>query len=206
MDLQFLFQTYFCTQKTNFSTKFDINKKILKMKNTFYISLLLLAFSLSSCSKKIYATPEAISQITNSGNFTFEAEHANPTNMDVVNVLRSLPNGSSQNILNLDQGYNLTVNDKKLTVDLPYFGRLYTPSMDPSKNSFQFSTEDYTLNKSQDKKGNWLYTIVANDQTRTVTFNLEIFANGKAYLSASSPDRQPISYDGYVIKAKIDKM
>ncbi|SEF76290.1 protein of unknown function [Halpernia humi] len=168
------------------------------MKNYFYISLLLLAFSLSSCSKRIYATPEAISQITNSGNFTFTAERANPTNMDVVNVLSSLPNGNSQNILNLDQGYVLTIKDKKLTVDLPYFGRLFTPSMDPSKNSFNFNTEDFTIKKSQNKKGNWQYQIVANNQTHTVTFNLEIFGNGKAYLSASSPDRQPISYDGYV--------
>lgn len=171
------------------------------MKNTFYIGLLLFAFSVISCSKKIYVASETISQITNSGNFTFSAERANPTNMDVVNVLNSYPN-SSQGILNLDQGYVLTVNDKKLTVDLPYFGRLYTPSMDPSKNSFKFDTEDFTVDKSQNKRGNWQYLIVANNDSRTVNFNLEIFNNGKAYLSVSANDRQTISYDGYVTKPK----
>lgn len=175
------------------------------MKNTLYISLLLLIFSLSSCSKKIYTSTENVNEIIASDQFTFLAERANPTNFDVINVMNSFSSrGGSQQFLNLDYGYVVTIKNKELFVDLPYFGRLYTPNMDPSKNSFNFTSKDFTLNKSQNKKGAWDYKIVTNDQHNNITLNIEIYPNGKSYTYVNSSDRTAISYDGYVMKNKSD--
>lgn len=173
------------------------------MKNTIYIGFILAIFSLSSCSKKIYTSPDVVQGIISSNQFTFLAERANPSNSDVINVMNSFPNGlGSQQFLNLDYGYVITLKEKKLIVDLPYFGRLYTPNTDPAKNSYSFTSKDFTVSKSQNKKGDWNYKIITNDQPSNLTINLEIFPNGKAYAFVNSNDRQSISYDGYVMKNK----
>ncbi|WP_417428563.1 DUF4251 domain-containing protein [Halpernia sp.] len=174
------------------------------MKNTIFLIFLAATISLNSCAKKIYTSANTLQQITNSDEFTFLAERANPSNMDVVNVMNSLPNGSSQKFLNLDYGYVITIKNNELNVDLPYFGRLYTPNYDQSKNNYNFTSKDFTLTKSQDKKGNWNYKIVTKDQPTNLTISLEIYSNGKAYANLNSSDRQSISYDGYVMKNKPD--
>lgn len=175
------------------------------MKSTYLIIYLLAIFSLSSCAQKVYTSANTLQEITNSDEFTFLAERANPTNSDVINVMNSLPNGSSQRFLNLDYGYVITLKNHELIVDLPYFGRLYTPNFNQSKNNYNFTSKDFTLTKSQNKKGNWIYKIVTKDQTNNLTINLEIYANGKSYAFVNSSDRQSISYDGYIMKNKTNK-
>ena len=70
--------------------------------------------------------------------------------------------------------------------------------MDPDKNSYRFTSKDFTINKKEGKKGSLLYTITTNDQQNTKTIFMEVFKNAKTYVSIDSNDRQPISYDGYV--------
>ena len=176
------------------------------MKNIFYISLVLISFSLSSCSTKITNPTVNVQEILAANQFTFLAERANPTNSDVVNILNSFPNrGGSQQFLNLDYGYVITLKNNELIVDLPYFGRLYTPNFDQTKNNFNFTSKDFNLTKSQNKKGDWDYRIITKDQPNNLTINIEIYSNGKCYTYVSSTDRQSISYDGYVMKNKPEK-
>lgn len=175
------------------------------MKNIIYISFLLLIFSFSSCSQKIYTSSANLKELIASNEFTFLAERANPTNSDVINVMNNFPGGGSQRFLNLDYGYTVTLKNKNLIVDLPYFGRLFTPNFDQSKNNFNFTSKDITISKSQNKKGNWEYKIVTNDQPVKITINLDIYPNGKSYVNVNANDRQSISYDGYVMKNKADK-
>ena len=176
------------------------------MKKIFYIPFVALLFSMSSCAQKVYTSADNLKELISTDQFTFLAERANPTNFDVINVMNSFPNGGgSQRFLNLDYGYTVTLKNKELIVDLPYFGRLYTPSFDNAKNSFNFTSKDFSLSKSQNKKGAWEYKIVTNDQTNTMTFDIEIYSNGKSYTRVNSNDRTSISYDGYVMKNKPDK-
>jgi hypothetical protein len=173
------------------------------MKNTFYISLLLIILSLNSCAKKIYAPSDNVKEIVASDQFTFLAERANPSNSDVLNVMNSFPNrGGSQQFLNLDYGYVITLKNKELIVDLPYFGRLYTPNFDQTKNNFDFTSKDFIVAKSQNKKGDWDYKITTKDQPNNLTINIEIYSNGKSYTFVNCTDRQSISYDGHVMKNK----
>lgn len=169
------------------------------MKNLSKIFIAVFTLTLAiSCTTQNTMIPANITPLLESNEFTFVAEHANPNNLDVVNVMNSIPGGSSSTILNLDSGYTIEITKEELKVTLPYFGRMYTPSIDSSKNSYRFTSKDFTINKKDGKKGSSVFTIIANDRQNVRTITIEVFKNGKAYTSIDSNDRQPISYDGYI--------
>ena len=170
-----------------------------QMNNLFKIVTAVFTMTLAfSCSTQNNIASPNIPPLLESSEFTFVAEHANPNNIDVINVLNSLPGGSSARILNLDSGYTIEIRKEELEVTLPYFGRMYSPNRDSSKNSYRFTSKDFTLNKKEGKKGSSLLTLITNDQNNNVTINMEVFKNGKTYVTVNSNDRQPISYDGYI--------
>ena len=174
------------------------------MKTILKSMTVLLAFILlSSCKTQSVEKSAAVEALLQKGEFTFVAEHANPTNPDVVKVMNSIPRGSSSRMLNLDSGYTIEIRPDVLKVTLPYFGRMHAENIDPSKNIYQirtedFTTKDFTINKKDGKKESSVYTIVANNQQNIRTINMEVFKNGKANIWVDSNDRQSISYDGYI--------
>lgn len=176
------------------------------MKNILKIASALCFFLImSSCSSQNKIPSAKVNALLESGEFTFMAERANPTNFDVINVINSMPNAASARILNLDYGYTLEFKKDEIVANLPYFGRMFTSTFDRDKNSYRFTSKDFTINKSAGKKGSTLYAITIADQPNLRKMNLEIFNNGKSYLSVSSTDRQPISYDGYIMENAVKK-
>ncbi len=192
---------YFCTKFVHIHI--TQNKSI--MKNTVLMSVIFLLTFLFSCTSQTYVDEKSLDQFIKSNELTFMAKRANPTNFDVINVMNSMPNNNSARMLNLDYGYSVVLKDKELTVNLPYFGRLFNPSYDTSKNSYNFTSKDFTISKVQNKKGNWVYTISPKDQNNIKVIYLEIFKNGAAFVSIDSSDRQAISYDGYIMKNETNK-
>lgn len=192
---------YFCTKFVHIHI--TQNKSI--MKNTVLMSVMFLLTFLFSCTSQTYVDEKSLDQFISSNELTFMAKRANPTNFDVINVMNSMPNNNSARMLNLDYGYSVVLKDKELTVNLPYFGRLFNPSYDTSKNSYNFTSKDFTISKVQNKKGNWVYTISPKDQNNIKVIYLEIFKNGAAFVSIDSSDRQAISYDGYIMKNETNK-
>lgn len=192
---------YFCTKFVHINI--TQNKSI--MKNTVLMSVMFLLTFLFSCTSQTYVDEKSLDQFISSNELTFMAKRANPTNFDVINVMNSMPNNNSARMLNLDYGYSVVLKDKELTVNLPYFGRLFNPSYDTSKNSYNFTSKDFTISKVQNKKGNWVYTISPKDQNNIKVIYLEIFKNGAAFVSIDSSDRQAISYDGYIMKNETNK-
>lgn len=142
---------------------------------------------------------KTVDALVNSQDFTFHAQRANPTNYDVIKVMNSMPNSTSTRILDLNGDYTILVKDKMLDVVLPYFGRSFKANIG-GDNSYRFTSKDYTLTKSQNKKGKWTIKIKPNDVNNVDEIIIEVFKNGKAFTSVRSNDRQPISYDGYVSK------
>ncbi len=191
----------FCTK---FVTKYlTINKYI--MKKTVLMSVMFLLTLLFSCASQPYVDQKTFDELMSSNQFTFMAKRANPTNFDVINVINALPNANSARMLDLDYGYTVVIKEKEIEVNLPYFGRMFNPSYDTSKNSYNFTSKDFTLSKVQNKKGNWVYTINPKDVSNIRVLYIEVFKNGNAYLSIDSNDRQAISYDGYIMKNEIKK-
>lgn len=150
-----------------------------------------------NCASQKSSDPQAVNAMVNAQEFTFYAERANPTNYDVINVMNSMPNSTSTRMLNLDGGYTIDLKNNTLDVYLPYFGRAFKANYG-GDNSYKFSSKDFTVNKSQNKKGNWIIKIKPNDVNTVSEIIIEVFKNGKAFTSIQSNDRQPISYDGYI--------
>ncbi|WP_042722565.1 DUF4251 domain-containing protein [Flavobacterium sp. B17] len=161
-----------------------------------------------NCSSQSNMDPQAVTALINSQDFSFHAQRANPTNYDVINVMTSMPNAPATRILDLSgSNYSVDVRPDKLEVVLPYFGRVFNPSYgDNSQNSYRFTSKDFTVNKSQNKKGTWIVRIKLNDTNRADEIIMEVTKSGRAFTSIRSNDRQPISYDGYITKNEEQKV
>ncbi|WP_278354289.1 DUF4251 domain-containing protein [Chryseobacterium gleum] len=172
-----------------------------------YISLLMIfgfLFLFQSCASQGASDPKMVSALVDSQEFTFYAQRANPTNYDVINVMNSMPNATATRMLNLNGDYTIDVSKNTLDVVLPYFGRLFNPTYgNISDNSYRFTSKDFTVTKTQNKKGKWTLKFKPKDVRTVDEINIEIFKNGKAFVSMRSNDRQPISYDGYISKTEV---
>ncbi len=169
------------------------------------LSAAMLIVFLNSCASAGAIPSEKVTTLLQSGEFTFMAEKANPTNYDVVNVMNSLPTSSSSRMLDLDYGYTIQLKKSELAVELPYFGRMYNPSYDTSKNSYRFTSKDFTVSQQTGKKQSAVYTIITKDQPNIRRIIMEVFRSGKTYVSIDSNDRAPISYDGYLMENEAAK-
>ncbi|MDF2551532.1 MAG: hypothetical protein K0R77_807 [Chryseobacterium sp.] len=165
------------------------------------ISVFILILFFQSCSAQNTSDSQTVNTLVSSEEFTFHAERANPMNYDVINALNGIPNNPSTRILQLDSdSYVIELKKGKMEVVLPYFGRAFNPTYGRSDNSYRFTSKDYTVTKSQSKKGNWVFKIKPNDVSNVSDINIEVYKNGKAFTSVRSNDRQPITYDGYISK------
>lgn len=168
---------------------------------------LILIFSLAlmtvSCGSQIYLEPTTLNAVVEKKEFDFNATKTFPTNYDVINVMNSMPGSTGTRILNLDPGYGFNLKKDLFSVALPYFGRAFsaTPG-DANNGGIRFESKDFRIKQSTTKKGNTLFVITTVDQRESYVFNLEIFKNGSAFLSVSSNNRQPISFDGNLSAAK----
>ncbi|MBD8083266.1 DUF4251 domain-containing protein [Chryseobacterium caseinilyticum] len=144
--------------------------------------------------------------LINSDEFSFHAERANPTNYDVINIANSLPNAPAMRMFQLQgQGYGFSIKKNELEVVLPYFGRVFNPTYGNSNNnSYRFTSKDFKIEKTQKKKGKWVYRIQPKDVNNVSDIYIEVFKDGGALVSVKSNDRQPISYDGYISKTEIE--
>ena len=159
---------------------------------------------LSSCASKRYVESGVLSQMIAEDRFSFVAEKATPMDYSAVNnASASIPGAVPMRILDLSgQGYTLEVQKDVLFVHLPYFGRAYNLSYGGRDAGFNFESKDFYMTKTDRGKRGMLYTFDVKDQPSVKRMSLEIFSNGRAYLSISSSDRQPISYDGFVTKVE----
>lgn len=172
------------------------------MKNT--VIAIVSLFAATACTSQTYLDKPTVDNLVANQEFTFMAQKAHPTNYDVINVMNSMPNSTSSRILNLSYGYDITLKDKELSVHLPYFGRSYTASTDPTKNGLDFTTRQYSVKKAPTKKG-YVIVISPEDVTHIRAINIEVYNSGSAYVSIDANDRQPISYSGYIMRNESKK-
>lgn len=125
-----------------------------------------------------------VAEMVDAESFTFRAETV-------------YPQGRPSRFLT-EQYYMLTVHDKKVVCDLPYFGEAHTASL-ANDGGIKFTSSNYIVEKKQVKKG-WSFVIRPKDNTDVKECTLNIYDGGTANLIVVSNSRSTISYDGKIIE------
>lgn len=94
--------------------------------------------------------------------------------------------------------YDLHVSPDSIVSYLPYFGRAYAVSLDPSDAGIKFTSTKFDYISTNRKKGGWDISIKTKDQSDTRQMFLTVSPDGTASLQVTSNNRQPISFNGYI--------
>jgi len=98
-----------------------------------------------------------------------------------------------------DFNYDVKFTNDKLVVYLPYFGKADAgANLLSDKGPLDFTSSNFTIDKRQGKKGQWLVTLVPKDYREVQSMNFTFYPNGNANLSITMTNRTAISFAGNV--------
>lgn len=107
----------------------------------------------------------------------------------------------------LSSDYDLKLHADSATAYLPYYGHAQVAPMDAAAAAVEFSNlmMDYEQNRS--KKGDaWeIKFSIKSEEHKPYQIYLQIYDNGRAYITVSSLDRDRISYEGEMVVSGSDK-
>lgn len=147
-----------------------------------FLSVVVLFNACSSAKEVTTANSEEITQAINNDHWRFSANFVTPVY------------GRSQN---LTSEYLVTLSNGKLTVGLPYYGKLNSAAGAFSGNPMDFESTSFNLSKDT-KAGSWLITIKSpNPEVQSMVFTF--YDNGTAQLNVIMTNRTGISYSGKVM-------
>jgi hypothetical protein len=131
-----------------------------------------------------------VKKMMESGKFSFEANTAMP-----------MRGGTRQ----LTSTYDLQITKDTIKSFLPYFGVAYVAPTDPTEGGIKFTSTSFDYSIAQNKKGSWDILIKPKDKTfndmRSVEqLRLSVSQSGYASLQVTSTNRDPITFDGEVVK------
>ena len=95
--------------------------------------------------------------------------------------------------------YDLQLIKDSIAVYLPYFGRAYSATFGNTEGGVRLNGSNFDYKIKERRKGGWEITIRPQDP-EIREMNLTISREGYASLNVTSNNRQPISYNGRIIK------
>lgn len=153
----------------------------------------------------LQCTSQTSADLTNSAEiaedmeFTFHAKKAILMSTEIQSLGNTIPNYTPARMSQLDNGYRIIIDDKKLDVALPYFGEIFSgPVNTTSRYSLNFTSDNFSVDKSINKKGNTVLVFMPKDVRRVRRMTMEIFNNGNASVAVEAHLQQPITFDGYI--------
>ena len=167
--------------------------------------ILSLAFLLIGVQLFAQTNKETTLKIVADKNYTFVANTAMPmSNNDINKVLAMMPGSQGGGSINLTGSqYDVKVTKDSIVAYLPYYGRSFSAPMDPTQGGIKFTSKDFTYTESKNKKGSYTIQINTKDVKReNYRFTINISTNGYASLTASSMNKQPIIFNGYLEEPK----
>ena len=168
-----------------------MNISKLLTRTGFFMLGAAIVLTAARCSSGVYAQNDTVDEATTTRiigeqHYVFKAQQVMPT---------------SGRTRQLTSDYDLTVTKDSVIAWLPYFGRAYSPPLDPTKGGIQFTSTDFEYATNQRNDG-WEITIKPKDTRDVQEMFLTVFKNGSATLRVSSISRQPISFGGFVTERK----
>lgn len=160
------------------------------------ISVLSLNLSYAQAAKidKKAAKAAEVKRLMTSNNYVFKANYAIPTTM----------NAGPLNSAN----YDVILNEGKLEVFLPYFGRSFAAPRDLGNDGgIKLTTTDYAYTSVSNKKGGWDVVIkpkrtTLNTNSDVQQMKLTVGKDGYATMYITSLHRQPITFNGTIEEVK----
>lgn len=101
----------------------------------------------------------------------------------------------------LTSDYDVKFLGDSIVAYLPYFGRAYSAGYG-ERGGIDFTSTKFDYNVRQRRKGGWDITIKPNDAKDVRLLNFTVSEDGYATLQVTSNNRQPISFNGYIVERK----
>jgi len=166
---------------------FNLKCKVMRTKQFFLVTGILLSIIMSGCSSARGLTKEEkVAKET-------EIREAIENRAYKIDVDRVIPmSGNSRTLTSL---YSLEINNDKVKSHLPYFGRAYSiPYGGGEGLIFESTITDYK--SSFDSKGKAVIEFKTSTKEDQYVYNVEIFTNGTTSINVKSNNRQSISFHG----------
>lgn len=100
----------------------------------------------------------------------------------------------------LTSDYDVRFLGDSIVAYLPYFGRAYSAGYGEG-GGIDFTSTNFDYTAKQRKKG-WDISIKPKDAKDVQQLNFTVSENGYATLQVTSNNRQPISFNGYIVERK----
>lgn len=161
----------------------------MKRKQVLYSSILIgfLLFNACISQKNKTLHQQELKTMVENRQFKFIAQQITP--------LRTYINTNS---INLGNDYYLAISKDTIDCYLPYFGVSNTAPIDPRKMGIEFTTTEFSYNKSTNKKGGYDIKILPKNTSQASQIYLNISDDGYATLSITQNLRDGISYTGII--------
>jgi hypothetical protein len=101
----------------------------------------------------------------------------------------------------LTSEYDVKFLGDSIVAYLPYFGRAYSAGYGEG-GGIDFTSTKFDYKVKQRRKGGWDIAIKPNDAKDIQQLNFTVSDNGYATLQVTSNNRQPISFNGYIVERK----
>lgn len=168
---------------------------------------LILSLAFISFATQLFAqtNKETTTRIVSDKNYIFVANTAIPmANNDINKVLMMMPGGQGGSSINLSGSqYDVKVTKDSIVAYLPYYGRAFSAPMDPTQGGIKFTSKDFSYTETKNKRGAYTIQINTKDVSReNYRFTINISTNGYASLTATSVNKQPILFNGYLDEPK----
>ncbi len=121
----------------------------------------------------------------------------------VFQAQRVMPLGGHTRMLTTD--YDVEVNPESIVCYLPYFGKAYSPPIDPSKGGIDFTSKNFDYSATAAKKDGWDVLIKPKDVQDVQQLSISVSSEGYATAHVMSTSRQPISFSGIIVPKKPQK-
>lgn len=116
--------------------------------------------------------------------FTFNAQSYNSTSV-----------GRKQ----LNDNYYVIVKSVSIIGLLPYFGKSYTPQINVTDGSIQFTSLKFDYTLVEKKKGKCEVAIKPKDPSSSIQeLFLIVFSDGNAQIEVTSKNKDPMTFYGYI--------
>lgn len=100
--------------------------------------------------------------------------------------------------VNLSHGYFVKISKDTIEAYLPYFGRAYTASMNPSDAGIKFLSTDFNYKVTPKKKGMYEILIEPKEMKNNTRLFLSAGNSGYGNLMVTDNNRQAISFSGRI--------